>query len=519
MNEGAVPTTRLSSLLHVGRLAQTEVNLELLRQEILEVVAEAMNAERATLYFVDDERQILWSRVFTKAEVPEIRVEIGQGIAGQVAATGEIINVPDVEQDHRFDPSMDQRTGYKTRSLLAVPLKNRQGLILGVLQVLNRDPSTLPATDNGRHEAFSTADENLLVLLAMQVSMILSNSSLGRRLLRPASRLRSNKRGRDTERFNRIVGGGARMMEVYDRIEQVARTSVTVLVCGESGTGKELVSRAVHVNSPRRDRPFVKVDCAALPETLLENELFGHAKGAFTGAEQPFPGKLAQAEDGTLFLDEIGELPLAVQGKLLRVLQDREYEPLGSQSTLPVRARIVTATNRDLEEMVRKGRFRKDLYYRIRVAVLNLPPLRERGEEDLRELIGYFLERLAGRHDKMIRELSKDAEAALLRYSWPGNVRELENCLESAIVFAKGTVLKLEHLPLPGFLKNPSPKVTSSPSLGSPFDQDLTLEELERLYIEHMLTRVQGNKSEAARRLGIGRNTLSRKIKHYALES
>jgi Nif-specific regulatory protein len=511
MHEGLVPTKRLSSLVLVGRLAQTEVDLEVLRREILKVVVDAMEAERATLYFLDQARQLIWSRTFTHAEVSEIRLDLGQGVAGQVAQTGEVINVPDVTKDPRFDPSTDKRTGYTTRSMLAVPMRDKDGQIMGVLQILNKKSK----------KAFDLTDENLLVLLAARISVIVTSSSLGRRLV-PAQGIREKRfMGRDCERFNMIVGGGLAMSSVYKSIDQVARTDVTVLVNGESGTGKELVSRAIHFNSGRRSKPFVKVDCAALPEALIENELFGHERGAFTGADNRFKGKIEQAQDGTLFIDEIGELPLSVQGKLLRVLQDKEYEALGGEKTHKVRARIVAATNRDLNQMVNEGRFRRDLYFRIRVAVIELPPLRERGLEDIRELVGFFLDRMARRYNKSLRDISQDAEDLLLSYPWPGNVRELEHCVESAVVFCDGPMITRDHLALPIFSKDSSVKVTDS----LPVEQykellhkDLTLEELEKLYIEKVFVKVEGNKSEAARRLGIGRNTLSRKLKKYRLE-
>lgn len=519
MSESPLPTKRLSSLVLVGRLAQTEVDLEVLRREILKVVVEAMDAERATLYFLDQERQVIWSRTFTQAEINEIRLDIGQGIAGHVAKTGEFINVPDVTKDRRFDPSTDKKTGYTTRSLLAVPMRDKDGQIIGVLQILNKK--------NG--QSFDTSDENLLVLLAARVSMIVVSSSLGRRLIPPKRLRKESLFRRDSERFNMIVGIGQAMSDVYDRIDHVARTDVTVLVNGESGTGKELVSRAIHVNSDRRMKPFVKVDCAALPEALIENELFGHERGAFTGADNRFKGKIEQAEDGTLFIDEIGELPLAVQGKLLRVLQDREYEALGGAKTRKVRARIIAATNRDLKKMVQEGKFREDLYFRIWVAVLKLPPLRERGEEDIRELVGFFLQRMARRYGKEIRGISPDAEALLFSYTWPGNVRELEHCLESAVVFCDSPIIDASHLALPSFQKlqqQPSaPRqraVTESSANVEDYDsllgQDLTLDQLEKLYIERIMEKVAGNKSEAARRLGIGRNTLGRKLKKYNLD-
>ena len=248
--------------------------------------------------------------------------------------------------------------------------------------------------------------------------------------------------------FNRIIGESEPLKVIYRLIQKAAPTDATVLLRGESGCGKELFARAVHVNGPRRDQPFVKVDCAALPASLIENELFGHEKGAFTGADHRMPGKFEAADGGTVFIDEIGELPLPVQGKLLRVLQDREFERVGGTQTLKVDVRIVAATNRDLVKMVAEGKFREDLYYRIKVVELVLPPLRERGGEDIERLTRHFIAASAKRHRLPLPRLSGAALERLKRYRWPGNVRELENCIESAVVLCEGEILE-EHLPLP----------------------------------------------------------------------
>jgi Nif-specific regulatory protein len=290
-----------------------------------------------------------------------------------------------------------------------------------------------------------------------------------------------------------------------------------VLLRGESGCGKELFARAVHVNGPRRDKPFVKVDCAALPASLIENELFGHEKGAFTGADHRVPGKFEAADAGTVFIDEIGELPLPVQGKLLRVLQDREFERVGGTQTLKVDVRIVAATNRDLAKMVAEGKFREDLYYRIKVVELVLPPLRERGGEDIERLTAHFIAASAKRHRLPVPRLSAAALERLKRYRWPGNVRELENCIESAVVLSEGEILE-EHLPLP--------KVVSAPPASTPIGDAmapegtgelLPLAEVEKRHILRVLDSVKGNRTAAAKVLQIGRNTLGRKLKEYGI--
>ena len=303
------------------------------------------------------------------------------------------------------------------------------------------------------------------------------------------------------------------MQAVFDRTARAARTDATVLVRGESGSGKEAIARAVHFNSPRRDAPFVKVDCAALPENLIENELFGHEQGAFTGADRAADGKVQAARGGTLFLDEVGELPLPVQGKLLRLLQERTFLKVGG--TQPQRAdlRFVAATHRDLEAAVAEGSFRQDLYYRLRVVQLDLPSLRERGAPDIDRLIDHFLFRFAREHDRGDLALAPAARTLLLAHDWPGNVRELEHCIESAVVLAVGDTITPDQLQL-------GPTSGERPSLaGGEVDperfhtQIRPLRDVELAYIRHVLARCDDNRSQAARVLGIGRNTLLRKLK------
>jgi Nif-specific regulatory protein len=288
-----------------------------------------------------------------------------------------------------------------------------------------------------------------------------------------------------------------------------------VLINGESGTGKELIARAIHVNSPRRDRPFVKVDCTTLPEALMENELFGHERGAFTGADRTTHGKVEAADGGTLFIDEIGELPLPLQAKLLRVLQDREFERVGGTETIAADIRVICATHRDLAAMIDAGEFREDLYYRIRVVPIRLPPLRERGRQDLLRLVEHFVDRYAKRHKRSIRRVTEAALARLLAHEFPGNIRELENCIESAVVLCEDEQIDADDLPLvtrARARRSPTadePLGARAPRLGDP---EFTLADIEQAHIDAVLAACNGNQSEAARKLGIGRNTLARKL-------
>jgi transcriptional regulator with PAS, ATPase and Fis domain len=306
-----------------------------------------------------------------------------------------------------------------------------------------------------------------------------------------------------------IIGACPALRRVLRLIEQVAATEATLLVTGESGTGKELVARAVHDQSPRRDRPFVALNCAAMPANLLESELFGHVRGAFTDARRSRTGLFVQAQHGTIFLDEIGEMPLEMQAKLLRALQERTVRPVGADVEVPFEARVVTATNRELELDVAEGRFRRDVYYRINVVQIHVPALRERGA-DVLMLAEHFLERHAARAGKVVQGLAREAASRLMTYDWPGNVRELENCVERAVTLAHGPLITLEELPD----RIRDHRVVP---ISRPVRADLvTLAELQRRYILEVLHTVGGNKSRAAAILGIDRRSLYRRLEQMA---
>ncbi len=314
----------------------------------------------------------------------------------------------------------------------------------------------------------------------------------------------------ETSRFEQLLGQSAPMQRLYVLLEQVAASNASLLVTGESGTGKELVASAVHRRSRRAQGPFLAINCAALPAPLLESELFGHAKGAFTDARESRRGLLAQANGGTLFLDEIGELPLEMQPKLLRALQEKKVRPLGSNEEQPFDARLITATNRDLEQQVSAGRFREDLFFRLNVIHVALPPLRSRGS-DVLLLAQHFVEQYAAQLEKRVQGLSSDAAERLLGYGWPGNVRELQNCIERAVTLTAKGELGLDDLPEKIRRSRPAAPFATSTDPGSlP-----TLEEVERRYILHVLEAVNGNKTLAATKLGLDRKTLYRKLEQY----
>ena len=309
-----------------------------------------------------------------------------------------------------------------------------------------------------------------------------------------------------------MIGESPAMKKVYDLIERVAESEANVMITGESGTGKELVAHAVHARSLRRDGPFVAVNCAAVPETLLESELFGHSKGAFTDARQSRTGLFVQANGGTLFLDEVAEMPLGVQPKLLRALQERRVRPVGGNLELPFDARLITATNRDLESEVADKRVREDLFYRINVVRIEVPPLRARGNDCLL-LAQHFIERAAQRSGKRVVGLVSTAAEKLLSYDWPGNVRELENCMERAVALTRFDQITVEDLPEKVRNYQSSHLVVAS---DDPTEL-LPMHEIERRYIQRVLQGVSGNKTQAAKLLGFDRRTLYRKLDRYAL--
>jgi DNA-binding NtrC family response regulator len=307
--------------------------------------------------------------------------------------------------------------------------------------------------------------------------------------------------------YKNIIGTSQKIQEVFEIIKKVVNYDVTILITGESGTGKELVAQAIHHNSLRREMPFIKLNCAALPETLLESELFGYEKGAFTGASGSKPGRFELAEGGTLFLDEIGDTSLSMQAKLLRVIQEKEFERVGGRQTLKVNVRIVTATNKDLKREVEEKRFREDLFYRLNVVPIFLPPLRER-TEDIPALTYHFLKELNLLFQKNIKTVSPEAMTILMEYNWPGNIRELRNVLEKAVLLGEGNILLVQHLPGDINIKNKTENEASR-------DNPNSLDDIEKLHIFQTLQSVNWNQSRAAEKLGIHRNTLRDKIKKF----
>ncbi len=476
------------------------VELNDLLAALVDTIVKNLDADRGTLYLVEGKARRVTSIIAHLPELEQIRLNLGEGIAGWVAQQDQPVRTDDPGLDERFNDTVDKKTGYKTTSMLTVPIRDTGGRVIGVLQLLNK-----------KSGPFTADDETPALELAAQAGRVLECTSLYAELKQSPIGGADDEAsaGPLTYRFNQIVGESDAMQRVYGLVEKAARTDASVLLTGESGTGKELIARAVHINSPRKRERFVKVDCTTLPEALIENELFGHEKGAFTGADRTVPGKFEVAHKGTLFIDEIGELPLKLQGKLLRVLQDREFERVGGTTTIQTNIRVICATHRNLMDMVAQGSFREDLYYRIRVVPVALPPLRDRGRKDLMRLVEHFLDKFSRRHGRPISRITDEALAALSGYPFPGNIRELENCIESAVVLCDDAVIDESDLPLPHVRRRPTASAAGGDGLGDP---DLSLADVERLHIQRVLDAVGGNQSEAARRLGIGRNTLARKL-------
>jgi two-component system response regulator HydG len=308
--------------------------------------------------------------------------------------------------------------------------------------------------------------------------------------------------------FSNIIGKSPKMRELFETLSMVAPTGATVLLLGESGTGKEIIANAIHQNSPRREKPYVKVNCAALPETLLESELFGHEKGAFTGAIDKKKGRFERADGGTIFLDEIGEMSLPTQTKILRVLQERDFEPVGGTKTIKVDVRIIAATNKHLEEEVSKGRFREDLYYRINVVPIIIPPLRDR-REDIPLLAEHFLRIYSEKNRRTIKGFEQGVMQAFIQHSWPGNVREIENIMERMVIMSKGDTITLDDLPPALAGRQQEEESTPSPT---------SLKDVERETIVKTLQQAGGNRTKTAAILGISRKTLQNKIREYGID-
>jgi Nif-specific regulatory protein len=431
-----------------------------------------------------------------------IRYHLGEGITGRVVESGKPIIVPRISHEPMFLNRAGQRRDLDKheRTFICIPV------------IINRKPVgslgvDLPyrtARDYGRELSF-------LQVVASMIAQAINISHLAeaeRDHLRDENRhLRAELQERYD--FSNIIGNSGRMRQIYEQITQVAPTNTTVLIRGESGTGKELIAHAIHYNSPRAKKPFIKVSCAALPEALIEAELFGHEKGAFTGAQARKKGRFERADGGTLFLDEIGDLSLLTQVKLLRVLQEREFERLGGTTSIKVNVRLLAASNRELEQAITERTFREDFYYRLNVFSIFVPPLRER-KDDVLLLAEHFLDNYARKHGKRIKRIATSAIDMLASYHWPGNVRELENAIERAVLVCEGEVMHSYHLP---------PTLQTAEASGTVMRTSLgeAVETYEKDLILDALKSTRGNRAQAAKLLRTTERIIGYKVKKYGI--
>jgi len=489
----------LAALHKIARVLTQPGELRDHLEKTMDELSKRLGMERGMISILDQKTGEAWLEVARGVDIEglDISYKPGEGITGKVAQTGRPMAIADLGRENLF---LD-RTGARKNldrsqlSFLCVPIVY-DGKVVGVLSA---DKLTRKVTDLDEEVAMLSAVAELIAQAVHGLGLAEENRRLRRML--------SNTRAVSTD----IIGNSKPMLDVLSLISQVADSGTTVLIHGETGTGKELVARAIHANSPRKDGHFVQVNCAAMPDTLVESELFGHEKGAFTGAIQRRRGLFEEAHGGTIFLDEIGELSQTAQAKVLRVLQERQLQPLGSSRTVTVNVRVIAATNRNLEQDVAEGRFRADLFYRLNVFPIYMPTLRERGS-DIILLADHFTLKYARILGKRVKRISTPALDMLLAYHWPGNVRELENCIERAVILATGDSIESVHLP-------PSLQMKSKEAAKKERGKLETLvNAYERSLIIDALKDAKGNQTRAAKLLATTKRIIQYKISKYGID-
>jgi len=433
------------------------------------------------------------------------KYKIGEGITGRVVATGEPIIVPHIADEPLFLNRTRSRgdLSNQNRSFLCVPIKDGKHVI-GALSVDRIYQSGIDDQAN-KDLQFLTVLSSVIAQTTRRIQIVNKEKEKLR-----VENLKLKRELSEKNRINDIVGNSSRMQDVYEMVHRVVDSNATVLLRGESGTGKTLVAKALHYNGKRKEKPFIVVNCSALPETLLESELFGHEKGAFTGANERKSGRFEQAEGGTLFLDEIGEISHSVQVKLLNVVQERSFQRLGSAKSINCDVRLVAATNRDLEKAVSEKFFREDLYYRLNVFPVYMPPLRER-RTDILLLAEFFLEKYSGENKKKIRRISTSAIDMLIQYHWPGNVRELQNCIERAVLVCDDDSIKGIHLP-------PTLQLADDSTFDKPLSLTAAVERFEKDLIIEGLKKNNGNQTRTAKFLDTSLRIINYKIHQYNID-
>lgn len=496
----------LKLLWEVSQALGRSMDLREVAGPVLNALAERMGMARGALTLVNRRTEEIYMEAahgLSELQRRRGRYQIGEGVIGKVVETGQPAIVPNISDEPMFLDRTGARKDLKKEdiSFICVPIKIGAEVI-GTLSADRLFESSISLEEDVR-------------LLSIIASMVAQAVRLRQEiqeereiLIQENLRLQSELK----ERFepSNIIGKSKGMREVYDLIAQVSKSNATVMIRGESGTGKELVANAIHYNSLRANKPFVRVNCAALPETILESELFGHEKGAFTGATHERKGRFEMAQGGTIFLDEVGDLPPMVQIRLLRVLQEREFERVGATTTTKVDVRVIAATNRNLEKLMEAGKFREDLYYRLNVFPIYIPPLRER-KTDILLLTDFFVERYASINNKRIQRTCTHAIDMLMSYHWPGNVRELENCIERAVLLSREGVIYGYHLP---------PTLQTSTYTGTiPYGTlQGELERLERDLIMDALKTTRGNIAKATQILGASERIIGLRIQKYDIK-
>jgi Nif-specific regulatory protein len=496
---------KLSTLLEASQALSSTLDLKEGLHRVLEIFGRHHGAVRSTVVLLDAQSGEVQVEASAGA-VPSgrrVRYRVGEGITGQVLETGKAVVVPRVSREPRFLHRAADRPELPAQELsyIAAPV-TVEGRTVGVVGIdlrfkLDRDYSRTAKFVGVVASMIAQAVRIHGLIQAERQQLVDENAHLRQEL-------------KERYDFSNLVGTSGPMRQVYEQVAQVARANTTVLLRGESGTGKELIAHAIHYNSARARKPFIKVSCAALPHDLIESELFGYEKGAFTGAQASKKGRFELADGGTLFLDEIGELNLSTQVKLLRVLQEREFERLGSTETIRANIRLVAATNKDLERAIAAGEFRQDLYYRLDVFTIFVPPLRER-KPDVLLLADHFLEKFSREHGKKIKRISTPAIDMLASYHWPGNVREVANVIERAVVLCDGQVLHAHHLP-------PTLQTAEASNTGQTLSLRDSLEGYERDALQDALKSARGNRAKAARLLATTERIFNYRVKKYGID-
>ncbi|MBI3620782.1 MAG: sigma 54-interacting transcriptional regulator [Nitrospirae bacterium] len=490
----------LAILYEISKTLATGREMASMITHVLAVLHARLHLDHGTLVLLDPQTNELAIEVahgLTEEERTRGRFRIGEGVTGAVFKEGKPLLIPDLSREPRFlHRSIRRNLSGRTVALLAVPVRLHEETV-GVLSV---------DREGGVAQGELERDLQFLSVVATLIAQVVRV----RKVLTPALPAAPNPQ----DALSGVIGESLVMEQLFDVIRRVSSSRTILLLRGESGTGKELLARTIHALSPRRDRAFVAVHCAALPETLLESELFGHERGAFTGAVARRPGRFELAEGGTLFLDEVGDIPLSIQAKLLRAVQGLGFERLGGQRTLKTDVRLLAATHRPLEEMVRRGAFREDLYYRLNVVPVMIPPLRER-TEDIPLLVDYFLATFNREHGKAVT-ISPSALTLLTDYHWPGNVRELEHCLERLVLLTTQPVITPEEIDALAHLLD-LPKEPAKRAAAPPPSLPRSVQELERAEVVAALERTGWVKARAAKRLGLTPRQLGYRVKKYGL--